>query len=692
MSILHRARTLQALLVAVTIAFCLPAVPATIASADELHVFACEDPYTGQGAPTDDWTYDQGTNGFADGATSSCGGGSGAISAWLSGGVVHGFAEGAYATFNAPGGMTISSFGLWRYEAVGPVEPFAAPVTNISYNPGNVSIEGLCAQSLSCATRGTYLSRLAGENYAGASGLTGVTQIQTAAICGGGPGTPYVCPTSNAENGNSAEVDVYAADIVLNDTSVPAVSDANGPLIAGGTLSGTQSVSFNASDSGPGIYSGAISVDGSIVTQGILDTNGGACQALNVTSDGLRSFNHPQPCKPALTAIMSLNTAALSAGTHNVIITVDDASGNTTTAWNGTITTNNPPTEKSAPALHDTSRALGAPEPGDVLQVSPGTWSPSSTTFSYVWQSCQGDGSDCHNLPGQTAAEYTVQPADAGHVLIGIVDATINSGSREARAGVTPDIEASASSTGSSASGGGITGAQPGNGSSGAPLVVNLSVGSGTPVAHIANGTPCASAQLSLTVNGRTKPSPLRYGHGATVKGLLHCGSTPVPNAKVLFAGSGLSGSVQTSTQGAFVYSVPSGPSRTLTFTYTAYSDDRAPAATGRATIPVYPIIKLVIGPSQTHNDGIITWRGTISGGPYPANGVALLIQVREGHRWQTFDQITTSTGLFAYRYTFRRTTQPTTYTFRVALPNSGSGGYPYIPVGGSNIVRIHVA
>ncbi len=522
MFILRRARTLQTLLIAAAVALCSLAALTTIASADEFHVFSCEDPYTGQGAPTDDWTYNQGTNGYGDGAGSSCGGGGGAISAWLDGGVTHGLSEGAYATFNAPGGMTINSFGLWRYEAVGPYEPFAAPVTNIAYNPGNVSLGGLCAQSLGCATRGTYLGRLAGENYVGAGGLTGVTQIQTSAVCGGGAGTPYVCPTSNAENGNSAEVDVYAADIVLNDTSVPTVSNVTGPLVAGGTLSGTQSVSFNASDSGPGIYSATITVDGSTASQGILDTNGGACQSLNVTSDGLRSFNHPQPCKPALTATMNLNTTGLSAGTHNVIITVDDASGNATTAWDGTITTNNPPAETSAPALHDTSRASGAPEPGDVLQINPGTWSPSNTTLSYIWQSCQGDGSNCHSLPGQSAAEYTIQSADAGHVLIGIVDARSNTGSREVQAGVTPDIEASPSSTGSSPAGGGITGAQPGNGGSG--VVVNLSVGSGTPVAHIANGTPCSGAQFSLTVNGKTKPSPIRFGRDATVKGLLHCG------------------------------------------------------------------------------------------------------------------------------------------------------------------------
>ena len=88
-------------------------------------------------------------------------------------------------------------------------------------------------------------------------------------------------------------MDIYAADIVLDDPTIPTVTNLSGPLVSGGTLSGSPTVSFDASDSGPGVYSGTISVDGTPATQQILDSNGGACQSLNVTKDGLRSFNHP---------------------------------------------------------------------------------------------------------------------------------------------------------------------------------------------------------------------------------------------------------------------------------------------------------------------------------------------------------------------------------------------------------------
>lgn len=69
------------------------------AVANDYHVFSCEDPYTGQSAPAADWSFDQGTNGYGDGAGSSCAGGGGSISAWMDGGVTHGFGEGGYANF-----------------------------------------------------------------------------------------------------------------------------------------------------------------------------------------------------------------------------------------------------------------------------------------------------------------------------------------------------------------------------------------------------------------------------------------------------------------------------------------------------------------------------------------------------------------------------------------------------------------
>ena len=50
--------------------------------------------------------------------------------------------------------------------------------------------------------------------------------------------------------------------------------------------------------------------------------------------------------------------------------------------------------------------------------------------------------------------------------------------------------------------------------------------------------------------------------------------------------------------------------------------------------------------------------------------------------RWMIYDVVRTRPrdGRFTYRYTFERTTQSITYSFRVAIPASGVSGYPYQP------------
>jgi hypothetical protein len=102
------------------------------------------------------------------------------------------------------------------------------------------------------------------------------------------------------------------------------------------------------------------------------------------------------------------------------------------------------------------------------------------------------------------------------------------------------------------------------------------------------------------------------------------------------------------------------------------------------------PRIELAITPRRTSNGATIAWTGRVLGGPYPPGGVTLLVEVREGRRWQPFDQIVARGGRFAYRYTFLRTTRPTNYRLRVALPANGAGGYDYQP-GASNPITVHV-
>jgi hypothetical protein len=532
------------------------------AVANSYHDFLCRIPYgasAGRAAPTDDVTY--ATAGTFVFAGDSCASG-GALYASMSGETTQPYGTTALNTFTAPAGLSISGFTLWRYEADGPSQPYGSPASNLDYSPGPPSVQGLCTDGCS---RGNPGSPLSSENAVSVGSLSGVTQIQWSAACGGGPGG--TCPASGPL---SSQYNVYAADIDLVDDTPPTVSNVSGPLVAGGTLAGSQAVSFNAADGGSGVYGGSLVVDGHTVVSQILNTNGGACESLNVTTDGQRSFEHAQPCLSSLSASLTLNTNLLTAGQHSLELIVEDAAGNQTIAYNGTITTSGPP-----------------------------------------------------------------------------------------QVGVN----------------GSVSGLGP----------------------HIANGDPCAGEALELAVNGKRRAPIVTYGEPVTVRGVLHCGTVPIRGARVAIATLGGPGSaaintsVETALDGSFSYKVPSGPNRRLEFSYTAYSNDPGPSATATAAIRIRPKIKLRITPHRSSNGHSIRWTGTVTGGPYPPQGVTLDVAVKEGRRWRIFAQvIANGKGRFHYSYRFHATDESTVYTFRVALPDSGSGGYPYTP-GASNIINVHV-
>ena len=535
------------------------------ATANSYHDFLCEIPYgphAGSAAPTDDVTYSN-VGAYSQGG-SNCAAPNGEMKTRMDGEVEHpANGSGEYATFTVPGGLSIAGFTLWHYEQIGDTAAYGPPVATIDYGNGNgfTPIE-FCDGEGGCSAV-TPSTHLANANELSRSSLSGMTYIQWSAVCGDTGGT---CP-----KGPNTEEDVYAADIDLVDDTPPSVNGVSGPLVAAGTLSGPQAISFTASDGQSGVYGGSLVVDGHTAVSQVLDTNGGACESLNVTTDGQRSFEHAQPCKSSLSAGLTLNTNLLAAGEHSLELVVEDAAGNRTIAYNGTITTSGPP-----------------------------------------------------------------------------------------QVGVN----------------GSLTGRGP----------------------HIANGDPCAGEALELAVNGKRKPPIVLYGEPVTVRGVLHCGTVPIRGARVAIATLGgpasaaISTSVQTALDGSFSFKVPTGPDRQLRFSYTAYSNDPVPSATATATIMVSPRITLRIKPHHVRNRHTIYWTGTIAGGPYPRQGVTLDVGVQEGRHWKIFDQVVANRkGRFRYSYRFHLTEEPITYTFRVALPDTGAQGYPYTH-GASNPVKVDVS
>ncbi len=212
----------------------------------------------------------------------------------------------------------------------------------------------------------------------------------------------------------------------------------------------------------------------------------------------------------------------------------------------------------------------------------------------------------------------------------------------------------------------------------------------------IPNGDPCAGQELTLKIDGEEGSAVVAYGP-IVVRGVLHCGTVPIRNAQVLITTTGSSPEASTSTwiqtmlDGSFSYVLQAGPNRALNASYTSYSDDPYPSVAATATIKVRPRIELRILPRTVRNGHVITWSGRILGGPFPEQGVTLDTEVKINKRWILFDQlIARRGGDFGYSYRFLRTTRPTTYSFRVALPATGSGEYPYAS-GSSNVVSVRV-
>jgi hypothetical protein len=306
------------------------------ASAATYHAYLCKvpsGPNAGSPAPTEAAGFT--SNAAATAATDSCATG-GAMTAALDGAATHGYGDGAAVIYDAPGNLTIAGFRAWRHEAVAPQAGTATPFTNIGYTGAASAEGGPCQQSGGCLGRGNPSSPFAPENEVAAANLSGVTQIRFDAFCGGVPGS--TCPATGAGT-RSAEIDVFAADILLADGTAPAVSGASGPLLAGAPLTGAQSVSFKATDAGSGVHRGSLVVDGQVATDTVLDAAGGACADLGVAADGRPSFLNTQPCPPAVNGVLTLNTDLLAPGTHDLTVRVADAAGNQSTGGTVKITT-----------------------------------------------------------------------------------------------------------------------------------------------------------------------------------------------------------------------------------------------------------------------------------------------------------------------------------------------------------------
>jgi hypothetical protein len=238
-------------------------------------------------------------------------------------------------------------------------EPYAGQVWTYKPPHGSTIAGGTLNASLTARNGRAYVEALVNykavplqvceypscEHHEGKVTLpAGASQVSVAALClpVEETGKPYVChgpETPTNPDVFSAEGEVTDPEIVLSTTATPKGSGFTGTLLRE-SVSGTGTLDFTATDAGPGVYQVRVKIEGHQVLAETPNTNNGKCAAAGSTG-GISVFDYAQPC-PTETAVRAeVPTASVADGAHTLEVEVEDAAGNVSTVYTGTVTTLN---------------------------------------------------------------------------------------------------------------------------------------------------------------------------------------------------------------------------------------------------------------------------------------------------------------------------------------------------------------
>ncbi len=445
--------------------------------------------------------------------------------------------------------------------------------------------------------------------------------------------------------------------LTLVDKTPPILPSVSGGLAAaaasGGALSGSQSLSFTASDADSGVHDAALT---------LTPQAGGSVYTHTFDFSAACTYDSWNACPLSETVGgYTLNTAALKDGIYTAELAVSDAAGNETSEQLGAFTSDNAPTDTTPPSIL-------RPEPatvGTTLTAQPGTWSTPSEAgnigYSYQWEACNPEGNDCQPIAGASASSYTLTAADLGHTLRVLVSATDNDGSESLASAVSAVASRQPSS------------AQPTQGA----LETLPGPGSATPSVQSTNSSATAKIALDSPVK-ITRP----YNTSAiTIAGtLMSAQGGPISGASLdilqTAGGEGtpkLIGHATTTRSGAFTTRIPNGPSRRITVGYPTSTDTYDANASVTETVDAG--IQLHIAPARTSSTGTISITGLLAG-PIPHGGVLVELLVHYRGQWVPFRTPRTSpSGRFKALYQFQGATGR--FPFRALVP-AGQAGFPY--------------
>lgn len=217
------------------------------------------------------------------------------------------------------------------------------------------------------------------------------------------------------------------------------------------------------------------------------------------------------------------------------------------------------------------------------------------------------------------------------------------------------------------------------------------------PAAPVPNGQP-ASRQAALSVRFTSTTARTRrvgFGTKPTVTGRLvdEHGTAIAGATLVVFARRRQSnavatpiGTVATAADGTLRHAIPSGPSRTVAFVYTAFRGDLTPATSASLRTLVRASLTARITPTSPRAGRLAHVTGRLR--YLPRAGVQIIIQFRRGRSWRTVGTVRTRAGgRFVWRYRFLVQTRGGTYTLRA---RADSPIYPFT-AGNSRPFRVRV-
>jgi hypothetical protein len=308
------------------------------AQAGEYHVYTCRTP-TGESAPADGW------NGSVAGAAvyaeNTCQQG-GALIAALRDATRTANTDIATWAFEAPTGATIAAATLWR---AGDADGGAAAGATYQLwlaGPSTTDIFEECLSGKACSGIGNASQPMSAGNRLVVPGANLGAHLYLNAACLGSPG--FKCREGEHDaNGYAAAVYLYAADLVLEQSTGPSAGNVSGELASAPVVQGASDVAFSASDPGSGVFEAVFSVDGQVVQRTVVDENGGRCRNVGETADGLPAFLYVRPCLGSVSPNVPFDTTRVGNGSHHLIVSVIDAAGNAATVLDRRITVANPP-------------------------------------------------------------------------------------------------------------------------------------------------------------------------------------------------------------------------------------------------------------------------------------------------------------------------------------------------------------